>query len=321
MWKTISGNWLVFILIAGALCVISFTALSLLRLFRAYRTLNEQQEASMKISFSRFLYYSFSGAWADYLQAYNRLTKKDYELQNSLDRAKFRNLQSQINPHFLYNTLETIRGLALLEGADQVASMASALGKYFRYNISFKVDVVSIGDEINNIRNYFLIQQYRFSDRFQLVLDFDEEDEDIMGYPLPKMTIQPLVENAIFHGLEKVMRGGRVTIRIVREDSMLSIHVIDNGAGIPAKLMHEINASLYTNREMTTADQPQESNRVGLLNINQRICALYGSRYGLRLTSMENVGTDVEITMPYPPNNDETVRRLQQPEPDGRGQG
>ena len=277
MWNRIRENLFLLILIAAAAGIIILTILSLYGLRKAYRKLNERSEDdSMKLTFRQFLEYSFSGSWADYLEAYNQLMKQDYELQISLNRARFQNLQSQINPHFLYNSLETIRGLALLDGADQAANMASALGKYFRYNISFKVDVVNIGDEIENIRNYFLIQQYRFSDRFHLVIDFDEEDENIMGYPLPKMTIQPLVENAIFHGLEKVVKGGMVTIRITPEAGELSIHVIDNGAGIPTDLLHEINESLYENREMTHAGMPEESNRVGLFNIHQRIRSLYG---------------------------------------------
>ena len=304
MWNRIAANWFWLLLIAAAAGIVVLTTLSLYGLRNAYRNLNEKlEDESMKLTFRQFLHYSFSGSWADYLEAYHQLMRQDYELQISLNRARFQNLQSQINPHFLYNSLETIRGLALQDGADRAANMASALGKYFRYNISFKVDVVNIGDEIKNIRNYFLIQQYRFSDRFHLVIDFDEEDENIMEYPLPKMTIQPLVENAIFHGLEKVVDGGTITIRIIPEEGELSVHVIDNGAGIPTDLLHEINESLFENREMTRAGMNEESNRVGLINIHQRIRSLYGPRYGLHLTSTEHEGTDVEITMPFPPNN------------------
>ena len=111
-------------------------------------------------------------------------------------------LQNQINPHFLYNVLDSIRGQAIVEGVSEIAEMTEALSKLFRYSISNSDAVVYLGNEIKNLRTYFTIQQYRFNNRFELIIENDADDEAIMQYRIPKMTIQPIVENAIYHGLE-----------------------------------------------------------------------------------------------------------------------
>ena len=117
-------------------------------------------------------------------------------------QAELNALQNQINPHFLYNTLECIRGKAMVQGAEQIANMTEALSAFFRYSISIQENLVTLEQELQNTKNYFLIQKYRFGNRFHLRIFLVEESE-AGEYLMPKMTLQPIVENAIFHGLEK----------------------------------------------------------------------------------------------------------------------
>lgn len=150
-------------------------------------------------SFEMLLYDN----WVDAAARFKQNLEEEYDNREIASQIKFSMLQHQINPHFLYNTLDSVRGLAYAEGADSAAEMAEALAAFFRYSISHSDDIVSLGKELNNIKRYFVIQGYRFSKRFSLVVDISEDDIAIWGYPIPKLMIQPLVENAVFHGLEK----------------------------------------------------------------------------------------------------------------------
>ena len=115
-------------------------------------------------------------------------------------------LQSQINPHFLYNTLDTIRGQAMCDDNIEVANMIETLASFFRYSISRKGNLVTLRDELNNINNYMRIQQYRFNNRFSLEIVVDEEDMQAYDFYVPRLILQPIVENAIVHGLEEKSR-------------------------------------------------------------------------------------------------------------------
>jgi two-component system sensor histidine kinase YesM len=207
-------------------------------------------------------------------------------------------LESQINPHFLYNTLESIRGQALTEGATEIAATTEALASFFRYNISSKGRIVPLRDELNNINNYFLIQAYRFGDKCALDLNVDaDDDEDVYEYLVPKLSIQPIVENAIFHGLEPKGEKGRVSISITPTRKRLLIVVSDDGIGMRPEALEEINDSLETGllAEVRASGEPTG---IALPNVNERIKLLFGQGYGLRVYSTYNRGTDVEITLP-----------------------
>ena len=153
-------------------------------------------------------------------------------------------LQSQINPHFLYNTLECIRGQALMDDNLEIARMVEALGAFFRYSISRKGNLVTLKDELDNIDNYMLIQRYRFGNRFSMEVIIDEEDEEAYNCLIPRLIIQPIVENAIFHGLEERLEGGRVTIEVIVTEKTLIITVSDNGKGISREQLNKLNAKI-----------------------------------------------------------------------------
>ncbi|MEF9941889.1 MAG: histidine kinase [Lachnospiraceae bacterium] len=215
-------------------------------------------------------------------------------------QAKLTALQSQINPHFLYNTLESIRGQALMDGNDEIAKMMEALASFFRYSISRKGNLVTLRDELKNIENYMTIQRYRFNNRFSLEIFIDEEDEMAYDYLIPRLIIQPIVENAIFHGLEECLEGGKVEIEVIVTDKNLLITVSDNGQGMDAKKLQLINQRI--NSAAKYIKEPKGESKVNtgiaLPNIHKRIQLLFGDEYGLQVYSTLNQGTDVEITIP-----------------------
>lgn len=204
-------------------------------------------------------------------------------------------LQSQINPHFLYNTLEAIRSEALLCAHTEIAEMTEKLGRFFRYCISSQEDFVSIRDEIFNLEDYFYIQQCRFGNRF--TLERKIEEEQLVSCFLPKMTLQPIVENAIFHGLEQKKGAGRITIRLFGTKKKVYLVVGDDGIGMNQEEVVAINERL---KSLTEAPAGTGGRRHGiaLINVNARLRLYFGEEYGLRLNSVKGKGTDVEIVIP-----------------------
>lgn len=225
------------------------------------------------------------------LDMYEKIRMNQYEKNLTKKTGQLAVLQSQINPHFLYNTLDSIRGQALEYHLQEIADMTEALSSFFRYNVSNGPNIVPLRDEIRNIQAYFQIQQYRFENRFSLRID--SEDAQALDCYLPKLTLQPLVENCIFHGLEKISDHGIVTIRILLTQKRLLITVSDNGAGISAETLHSIQKGL------TDGDTPRHSSSgIALFNVNERIRLAFGPMYGLTLSSQPDIGTEAEIILP-----------------------
>lgn len=209
-------------------------------------------------------------------------------------------LQSQINPHFLYNTLESIRGQALIDDNIEIARMVEALAAFFRYSISKKGNLVTLRDELANIDNYMMIQRYRFNNRFSMELILDEEDEAAYDFLIPRLIIQPVVENAIFHGLEEKLEGGIVIIEIIVTEQNLIITISDNGKGIEREKLKMLNARIRS-RDLQLEDGGKNNQRntgIALPNIHKRIQLLFGEEYGVNIYSTVGQGTDVEITIP-----------------------
>lgn len=204
-------------------------------------------------------------------------------------------LQSQINPHFLYNTLESIRGEALMADNEGIANMAERMSRFFRYSISNKGDIVTIGEELENVKDYFYIQQYRFEDKFSMVNNISQ---DCLDYYIPKMTLQPLVENSIYHGLECLKNGGEVNVNISSTNKNVRIVIIDNGIGIPEDKLLKIRKSLNSNEYADNLISTKKNKGIALYNVNSRIKIFFGGQYGLTLRSAEGIGTEIEILIP-----------------------
>jgi two-component system sensor histidine kinase YesM len=209
-------------------------------------------------------------------------------------QAQYQALQNQINPHFLYNTLESIRSEALISGLDSVAKMCEALAAFFRYTISNQENLVTMDEEMQNIKTYFYIQQYRFGKRLSLKMEYEERDIDsLLKCKIPKLTLQPIVENAIIHGIEQKLGDGTVTVRLTLTERCLLIKISDDGVGMSPDMLRQINRRL-------AGEMPARSEKGGIAiaNVNTRIKLLFGDAYGITLYSTSGIGTDVEITLP-----------------------
>ncbi len=224
---------------------------------------------------------------------------RPHAIKASERQAEYLALQNQINPHFLYNTLEAIRGEALSQGLTDIAEMTEALATFFRYTISKVGNLVTLEDELGNIENYFIIQKFRFGDRINLSVVYEENSaENVLEYRLPKLTLQPLVENAIYHGLECKLGTGTVTVEVETTQSRLIILIKDNGVGIPEEKLIQLNQELKMAPQEIKEAKPGGRGGIAMFNVNNRIKLLFGEQYGLHLTSQPGIGTEVEITLP-----------------------
>lgn len=214
-------------------------------------------------------------------------------------QAQYLALQNQINPHFLYNTLESIRGEALLAGLNSVADMTEALAKFFRYTITKVENLVSVEEELDNCETYFRIQKYRFGDRLRLHVECDEEDrEDIMNCRIPKLTLQPIMENSIIHGTELKVGTGNLKLQFERTDSRLIIRLSDDGVGMDEHTLARLNRKLAGEAQTASYQEDGRQGGIALVNVNNRIHLIFGEEYGLHVYSVPQKGTDVEISVP-----------------------
>ena len=242
------------------------------------------------------------------------ITKIQYMLQSqellnlNKRQAQYLALQNQINPHFLYNTLESIRGEALIAGLSGVADMTESLAKFFRYTITKVENLVSVEEELDNCETYFGIQKYRFGDRLQLHIEYDPDEwEEIMNCRIPKLTLQPIMENSIIHGTELKIGEGNLWIRFRRTENRLVITISDDGVGMDEETLERLNETLNRGVDAITQQQEEKKGGIALANVNNRIHLIFGDEYGMHVYSMAECGTDVEISIPV-------VTRLEQKE-------
>lgn len=213
--------------------------------------------------------------------------------QENLKKAEFRVLQAQINPHFLYNTLDTIIWMAESKRNDQVIEIVRALSSFFRITLSKGRDWITIREEIERTKSYLTIQKMRYRD----ILDYRiEADPSILDYSILKMTLQPLVENAIYHGIKNKRSGGTVTVRVCRsEDDRISLEVADDGVGFTSYKLVQVQDKLDDN---SSSDINLREGGFGLENVNKRIKLYYGKEYGLSIESDYEQGARVVVSIP-----------------------
>jgi two-component system sensor histidine kinase YesM len=211
--------------------------------------------------------------------------------QENLKKAELRALQAQINPHFLYNTLETIIWMAESKKTDQVIEIVRALSNFFRISLSKGRDWITIGEEVERTKSYLTIQKMRYRD----IMDFQiEMDGDAANNTILKLTLQPLVENALYHGIKNKRQGGTIVVRVrVCSEDRVLLQVEDDGIGIPpeklAQLQHELNDD---------SGEIRLESGFGIGNVNNRIKLYYGRAYGVSIESEYRVGTCVTIIIP-----------------------
>jgi two-component system sensor histidine kinase YesM len=211
--------------------------------------------------------------------------------QEYLKKAELRALQAQINPHFLYNTLETIIWMAEAKQTDRVIEIVSALSSFFRISLSKGRDWITIGEEIERTRSYLTIQKMRYRD----ILDFKIEiDDQTLDNTILKLILQPLVENALYHGIKNKRNGGIITVRAIQKnDAEIILEVEDNGIGFTPEKLALVQADL----EDDSGDVRLEAG-FGIDNVNKRIKLYYGRQYGLSIRSVYQVGTCVKLLIP-----------------------
>ena len=215
------------------------------------------------------------------------LTDKMVKEQEEKRKNELDALQSQINPHFLYNTLDSIMWMIESERYEDAVSMVQALGRLLRISLSRGKNVISVGDELQHARSYLAIQRYRYKNKFT---SYFEVEPDIEQYKTIKLVIQPLIENAIYYGMEYMDGEGEIHIRAYTREQDLYLEVEDNGPGMPEEQVEH----LLTGGEKAR----QKGSGIGLKNVNQRIQLYFGTQYGLEIESEPDEGTVVRIHIP-----------------------
>ncbi|MBR4457813.1 MAG: sensor histidine kinase [Clostridia bacterium] len=213
------------------------------------------------------------------------LMEKQRQDQQSLHRAELELLQAQINPHFLYNTLDSIAILAESDRGEDVIDMVTSLSTFFRNSLNRGEDIISLRSELNQSRAYLEIQQIRYSDILTWSIDVAEE---ILDCPVPKLILQPLIENALYHGIKNRRGLGSIAITGGAEGESIVLRVRDNGAGMSPEQLAQLQSGVYE----------EHHSGLGLKNVHQRIRLYCGEPYGLSFESERGVGTTVTVRLP-----------------------
>ncbi|WP_199617614.1 cache domain-containing sensor histidine kinase [Paenibacillus alkalitolerans] len=220
----------------------------------------------------------------------HELIQENYVKQLSIKETEFKALQAQINPHFLYNTLETINWMAQTEGHANISRVALSLGHLLRSSISLKEPLITVREEIEIVRSYLTIQKIRFEDQLEYELAVPEP---AAGCLIPKLSLQPIVENSVNYALEEMMETCLIRVRAVIEDGRLLVTVDDNGPGTDPMLLEK----LYSGEI-----RPRGSG-IGLRNIDERIRLMFGESYGLTVESGFGSGTRIRLSLPVKGGN------------------
>jgi two-component system sensor histidine kinase YesM len=222
------------------------------------------------------------------LESRGKLLNAEIEMK----RAEYAYLKSQVNPHFLYNTLDAIRGIALDREVPEINLMTKALSQIFRYSVKGN-DFVTVREELEIIAAYMHIQGIRFAGRFELRLNVEER---YLNCRVPKMILQPIIENAVYHGLEPRSRPGLLTVTAYESvGRVLSIRISDNGEGMTDKELQQLRDRLI---DLNSAGSRHDEAGIGLRNVQNRLRLIYGEPFGLHIESVKSEGTEVEMKLP-----------------------
>ena len=222
-----------------------------------------------------------------------KLINQNYIQNIEKKEAELNSLQLQINPHFLYNTLETISSLAAVKGCFEICEISQRLGEMFRYNINVgKGEFIYLEKEIKHIENYVYIQKIRFNNKFEVFFDIEDEFKKCR---VLKFILQPVIENAILHGINNKNGHGCIEVSAQRIENKLSIIINDDGIGIEEEKLNTLNNHI-NNLNNNKVESYKQS--IGMKNVNMRIKLTYGDEYGVLVTSKVNEGTKVTITLP-----------------------
>lgn len=234
------------------------------------------------------------------VEALENLNKENINRQLLVKNAEIKGLQNQINAHFMYNVLETIKMMAEIKEDYDISDAVTNLGNMFRYSVKWSSGMVEISEEIKYISNYLALLNLRLD--FEISLSLSIPDE-FLKTKIPKMSLQPLVENSVYHGIEDTAKDNYIYIKMYETDDIMNIEVSDAGVGMDEETLKKINDKLE-NQE--TVDESADHGRA-LYNVQQRIKMFYGNEYGIKVFSEEGVYTKVLIQIPAKGANDENT--------------
>lgn len=240
-------------------------------------------------------------------KAFNEMSGEIHHLVNWVYReqltrkeAELKALQSQINPHFLFNTLEAINWMAQLNNVPEISSTVSDLSDLMEASIGREDRLISIVEEFTYADKYISLQKRRFGDRIELIKNVQEEAAEIK---IPRLLIQPLIENAVYHGIERTRGKGSIKLNAFKTENKVSIEVIDNGSGMDRDELEQLNARLSMDNDTYFKKLGEKKSRsIGIENVNRRIKLFYGESYGLVIESEEGSYTRAVVTVPCDTN-------------------
>ncbi|QJD82028.1 sensor histidine kinase [Cohnella herbarum] len=261
-----------------------FRLLNAMKQFVGKKDFNYQIEEKRKDEFG--ILYSGFNTMTENLQ---QLVRNLYEEKLMKQQFELKLMQSKINPHFLYNTLNSIYSIAKIHGVNEVTEMTYALSHFFRHSLKGD-DWISVREMLEHIEYYLRIQKIRYRDKFDVTIDVEDE---LMEMPVLKLLLQPLVENAIIHGIEMKKGNGSISVTGYRLGADVVFTVSDDGLGMSSERLEEVREYLRSG--------VQSSNQIfALSNVNNRIKHYYGENYGLQIYSQPDQGTTLEVTLPKP---------------------
>lgn len=207
-------------------------------------------------------------------------------------KSEFDTLQSQINPHFLYNTLDIIVWMIENEKKEQAVRVVTALARFFRISLSKGKSIITVQDEVEHVRNYLTIQQMRFKNKFTYTIDVAPE---VLAMGSLKLMLQPLVENAVYHGMEFMDGDGMIEIRVFSQNEKLWFHIKDNGLGMTPE---KAAGLLRDEPQLKTSSSRRSGSGIGVKNVNERIRLYFGEQFGLTIISEPDEGTEIICCLP-----------------------
>lgn len=230
-------------------------------------------------------------------KAYTEALLKDQELENLkmqalLDNARLYALQSQMNPHFLFNTINAGVQMAMIEGADKTSEFLETMSRLFRYNIKQLDEAVTLKQEVANIRDYYELLKVRFGDLITFEFQVDESALKVM---IPPLTLQPIVENAYIHGLSPKEEGGKIIVSVICDKAHVVATIEDSGLGMSEEQIHHIYASVNHEHK---PEKTKSSNGIGMANVIERLELFYKSSHVIEIYSEEGMGTSVRLILP-----------------------
>ena len=279
------------LIIAEGLVVI-FTRSIVKPIQKLKRLMKEAQRGDLTVSFNT----KYNDEIGELGNSFNTMVKEINNLINLVQieeknkrMAEMNVLQAQIKPHFIYNTLDTIRWMAEEHNENDIVKIIEAFTNLLRISLSKGKEIISVKEELNHMQSYLTIQKIRYEDKLDYEIQFDE---NILNYKLIKLILQPLVENAIYHGIKEKRGNGKVVITGEIKGDLLCFTVKDNGKGIEEELLKKINKMLVNSNEK------ENKMGYGIFNVNERIRLTYGEKYGLIYKSIYGEGTIVQVRHP-----------------------